>query len=294
MSSHHSRPLLGIALALCAGACFALLDTTAKHVATTVPVLMALAVRYVLQAVFSSTLLMVARQHAPMRTHRWGLQLLRSVLLLGSSVAGLFSLKEIPLAEFTAILMMMPLMVSVVAVLVMKEKLDATGWVLLALSFSGALLIVRPGGAADGWGALFALLCVAQAVAYQLLTGFLGRSEHPTTTHLITMWSAAVLFAVTLPWSWSAVSSASTWGLMALMALLGAVGHWLLAHAFRHTPASVLAPFQYAGLLWATLLGWIVFDQFPDPVATSGIVLIVTCGLWDTRRQIRRSSARPT
>ena len=289
MSPHHGRPLLGIGLVLGAGACFTLLDTTAKHVVATVPVLMALTVRYLLQAVFSSGLLMAAGQSAPMRTRRKGLQLLRGVLLLGSSVAAIFSLKHIPLAEFTAIAMITPLLVSLIAVFVMKESLDATGWALLALSFTGTLLIVRPGGAAAGWGAVFALICVAQAVAYQLVTGILGRSEHPTTTHLITMWTAAALFTLTLPWSWSTVDSPAMWGWMALMALLGAVGHLLLAHAYRHAAASTLAPFHYASLLWATALGWLVFDQLPDTVAATGMALITACGLVNTRRQMRRS-----
>jgi drug/metabolite transporter (DMT)-like permease len=279
---------LGIALILVSGACFALLDTTAKHVVATVPVLMALAVRYVLQAIFSSTLLMAANQHAPLRTNRLGLQLLRSVLLLGSSVAALFSLKHIPLAEFTAIIMLTPLMVSVIAVVVMKEKLDGAGWLLLALSFAGTLLIVRPGGAASGWGAVFALICVSQSVAYQLLSGVLGRSDNPTSTHLITMWSAAVLFTLTLPWSWSPIEDPATWSWLAFMGLMGAMGHWFLAHAFRHAPASTLAPFNYANLFWAMLLGWSVFGQFPDAIAATGMALIAACGLINTRRHMRR------
>jgi drug/metabolite transporter (DMT)-like permease len=286
--THHSRPLLGIALILVSGACFALLDTAAKHVVATVPVLMALAVRYVLQAIFSSSLLMAAKQHAPLRTNRLGLQLLRSVLLLGSSVAALFSLKHMPLAEFVAIIMLTPLMVSVIAVVVMKEKLDGAGWLLLALSFAGTLLIVRPGGAASGWGAVFALICVSQSVAYQLLSGVLGRSDNPTSTHLITMWSAAVLFTLTLPWSWSPIEHPATWAWLAFMGLMGAMGHWFLAHAFRHAPASTLAPFNYANLLWATLLGWSVFGQFPDAISATGMALIAACGLMNTRRHMRR------
>lgn len=286
--THHSRPLLGIALFLGSGACFALLDATAKHVMVTVPVLMALAVRFVLQAIFSSTLLMTAKQHAPLRTNRLGLQLLRSVLLLGSSAAALSSLKYMPLAEFSAIIMLTPLMVSVIAVVVMKEKLDGAGWLLLVLSFAGTLLILRPGGSASGWGALFALICVSNAVAYQLLSGVLGRSDNPTSTHLITMWSAAALINLTLPWSWSPIEHPATWAWLAFMGLFGALGHWFLAHAFRHAPASTLAPFNYASLLWATLLGWSVFGQFPDAIAATGMALIAVCGLINTRRHMRR------
>lgn len=271
-----------------AGACFALLDTTAKHVLLTVPVLMILAVRYTLQAVFSSALLIAAKQHVSMRTRRPGLQFLRSVLLLGSSVASLSSLKLIPLAEFTAIVMLTPLVVSVFAVVFLKERLDGAGWLLLVLSFVGTLLIVRPGGAASGWGAVFALICVAQAAAYQLLSGILGRTDHPTSTHLITMWSAALLFVLSLPWSWTPINSPTTWAWLCWMALMGALGHWLLAHAFRYAPASTLAPFNYASLLWTTLLGWVVFDHLPDAWAAWGMGMIAVCGCVHTLRHMHR------
>lgn len=292
MTTHHTRPLLGIGLLLGAGACFTVLDATAKHVVATVPVLMALTVRYLLQAIFSSTLLRAAGQHAPMRTQRLGLQLLRGVLLLGSSISAVFSLKYMPLAEFTAICLITPLLVSLIAVVVMKEKLDALGWALLGASFLGTLLIVRPGSAAWNWGAVYALTCVVQAVAYQLVTGVLGRSEHPTTTHLITMWTAAALFTVMLPWSWSPVDSAAMWGWMAFMGLIGAVGHLMLAHAYRHASASALAPFNYASLVWATVFGWAIFGQLPDAIAATGMALIAACGLVNTRRQMRRAGNR--
>lgn len=271
-----------------AGACFALLDTTAKHVLMTVPVLMVLAVRYTLQAIFSSVFLVAARQHVSVRTRRPGLQLLRSILLMGSSLASLSSLQLIPLAEFTAIVMLTPLMVSVFAVVALKERLDGTSWLLLALSFLGTLLIVRPGGSASGWGAVFALICVVQAAAYQLLSGVLGRTDHPTSTHLITMWIAALWFVVSLPWNWTSIDSATTWAWLCWMALMGALGHWLLAHAFRHAPASTLAPFNYATLLWATLLGWAVFGHWPDAWATVGMVMIAVCGCVHTLRHVRR------
>ncbi len=270
------------------GACFALLDTTAKHVLVTVPVLMVLAVRYALQALFSSALLVAAGQHVKVRTRRPGLQFLRSVLLLGSSVASLSSLKLIPLAEFTAIVMITPIMVSVFAVVVLKEKLDGAGWLLLALSFVGTLLIVRPNGSVSALGAAFAMICVAQAAAYQLLSGILGRTDHPTSTHLITMWSAALLFVLSLPWSWTPIESPATWAWLCWMALMGALGHWLLAHAFRYAPASTLAPFNYASMLWATALGWAVFGHLPDTWSALGMGMIAVCGCVHTLRHVRR------
>ena len=289
MSEHHTRPLLGIVLLLGAGACFTVLDAAAKHVIAVVPVMMALSVRYVLQSALSSVLLRLAGQHRVPPARRWALQGLRGVLLLASSLMAVLAIQRMPLAEFTAIVLLTPLVVSIVAVLVMKEHLDATGWGLLAVSFAGTLLIVRPGGAVGGMAAVYAFSCVVLSVSYHLVTGVLGRSDHPTTTHLITTWTATALLLLMLPWNWASVPSWTLWAWMGFMGLAGAFGHLMMAHAYRHAPAATLAPFQYVSLVWATLLGWAVFGHLPDTLAATGMALIAACGLVNTRRQMRRA-----
>lgn len=288
MSEIHGRPLLGIALLVGSGVCFTLLDAAAKHVIAVVPVMMALSARYLLQSVLSSALLRLAGQHRVPPARRWALQLLRGVLLLASSVMAVLAIERMPLAEFTAIVLLTPLVVSLVAVLVMKESLDSAGWGLLALSFAGTLLIVRPGGAVEGVAAAYTLCCVVLSVSYHLLTGVLGRSEHPTTTHLISTWTATALLLLMLPWNWAPVGSMALWGWMGFMGLAGAFGHLMVAHAYRHAPASTLAPFQYVCLVWATLLGWAVFEHLPDRITFAGMALIAACGVVNTRRHMLR------
>lgn len=283
-----AHPWRGIALVLLAGLCFTIQDATAKHVVATVPALMLLWVRYVLQAAFSAAVLLPAQPRERLRTRRPGLQLLRSVLLLGSSVFAVFSLKHLPIAEFAAIVMVTPLLVSLLAVLFFKEQLSGAGWLLLLLSFAGTLLIVRPSGAVWGWAAIYPFVCMVLGAGYQLVTSRLGRAgEDPTTTHLLSMGGCALLFSLSAPLSWAPVGDPAMWGWLALLSVAGAAGHLLVAHAYRHAPATTLAPYGYSNLAWATLAGWWVFGQVPDGWSALGMSLIVCCGLLATRLHAR-------
>jgi drug/metabolite transporter (DMT)-like permease len=279
---------------LLAGACFIVLDATAKYLVATVPVLMVLWVRYVMQAVLSSALMAAAGQHTIVRTRHPWLQTLRGMLLLASSLMAVFSLKHMPLAEFTAVVMITPVVVSLFSVFVFSERLGKLGWSLLLLSFGGTLLIVKPTGSFYGWAALFPFACTVTAAMYQLVSARLGRTDPPTTTHLLSVWIAAGVATLGAPVAWSAVTDPLVWAWMAVMGLMGALGHLFLAHAYRHASASTLAPYHYASLVWAVLVGWLVFDHSPDVWAWAGIVLIVSCGLVKTRLQtqaLRRTIA---
>lgn len=281
---------------LLAGACFTVLDATAKYLVATVPVLMVLWVRYVMQAVLSSALMAAAGQHTIVRTRHAWLQAFRGLLLLASSLMAVFSLKYMPLAEFTAVVMITPVVVSLFSVVVFGERLGAVGWGLLATSFAGTLLIVKPAGSFYGWAALFPFACTVLAAMYQLVSARLGRTDPPTTTHLLSVWIAAGVATLGAPVAWSPVSDPAVWAWMGLMGLMGALGHLLLAHAYRHASALMLAPFHYASLIWAVLAGWLVFEHSPDAWAWAGIALIVSCGLFKTRLQARalRQSMAPS
>lgn len=279
---------------LLAGACFIVLDATAKYLVATVPVLMVLWVRYVMQAVLSSAIMAAAGQHTIVRTRHPWLQALRGLLLLASSLMAVFSLKHMPLAEFTAVVMVTPVVVSLFSVFVFGERLGPVGWALLLLSFGGTLLIVKPTGAHYGWAALFPFACTVLAATYQLVSARLGRTDPPSTTHLLSVWIAAGVATLGAPVAWSTVSDPVVWAWMGLMGLMGAIGHLFLAHAYRHASASTLAPYHYASLVWAVLVGWLVFEHSPDVWAWAGIALIVSCGLVKTRLQtqaLRRTKA---
>ena len=197
----------GIAYVVLAGACFAVLDSAAKYVAASVPVLMVLSIRYLLQALLSTAVLAPLRGRALLRTSQPWLQLLRGLLLMASTALAVLSLKLMPIGEFTAIIMVTPMAVTILAVTVLKERIAPLHWVFVAGGFVGTLMIIRPGGQDLGWAALLPLGCVLSNSVFQLLTSHLGKSENPATTHFCSVWVAAALATLALPLTWTLVDS---------------------------------------------------------------------------------------
>ncbi len=274
--AHHS--LGGMLLALTALACFATLDTSAKVVALTLPVLLGLWFRYVFQAVITTAVMWPQRGRSLFHTCRLGAQLLRGVLLLVTSLFTFLSVKYLPVGEFTAIAMITPLVVTLLAATLLGEHVSRRRWVLVAGGFVGTLIIVRPGGALFGWHTLLPLTMVATYSAFQILTGKLVKTEDAVTLHVYTGWVGAVLASLALPFIWVMPQSATEWTALTLMGLMGTIGHFLLILAYRRAPAASLMPLLYVQIAFAMLAGWIVFSHVPDGWSLLGMGLIAFCG----------------
>ena len=270
--------LAGIALALLAVACFAVLDTTTKFVGATVPVLMALWFRYAFQAVASTAVVLPQRGWSALKTAHPRFQLLRGLLLLLTSLFAFFSLKYMPVGEFTAIVMITPLVVTLLAATRLKERVSILRWVLVAGGFAGTLVIIRPGSQAFEWTLLLPLGLVATNAWFQLLTSQLAKTEDPFTMQIYTGWVGTVAASVALPFVWTSALPWHLWGAMLLMGFMGTVGHFLLIHAYVRAPTSTITPYLYAQIGFAMLGGWFMFSHVPDALAFAGIALIAVCG----------------
>jgi len=270
--------LAGIALVLGACACFAALDTTTKVVGATAPMLMALWVRYAFQAVATTAAVLPQRGLQVLRTRHLPFQCLRGLLLLTSSMLAYLSLRYLPVGEFTAIMMIAPLVVTLLAATFLKERVSALRWTLVAGGFAGTLVIIRPGGESFSWAMLLPLGLVASNAWFQAITSKLARTEDPVTMHLYTGWVGTLLASLALPSVWQPGLGAWTWAGMALMGLSATVGHFLLILAYRNTPASTLTPYLYSQIGFAMLGGWLVFTHVPDGWSLFGMGLIALCG----------------
>ncbi len=297
MSHHQGTALRGIGLMVLATLFFAILDTTAKFTAAAVPIVMALAVRYLFQAVLSTLFLVPVHGRALLQVNHPRLQMVRGALLTLTTLLALLALKSMPVGEFAAIVMIAPMLVTVLAGRFLKEKVAGIQWLFVLGGLAGTLLIIRPGGHAGlGWPALSALACMIASTVFQLLSSHLGRLENPSTTHFWSVWFGALLGAAVLPWSWAQVDSAWLWAMMLLMGAAGAAGHFVLAQAYRHAPASALMPYMYCSIGFAVLAGRVVFGHVPDLWAWAGISLIVGCGItsaWWTARKSRVAAMLP-
>ncbi len=276
---------LGVALAIASTACFALLDTVSKQVGLLVPVVMAIWCRFAVQTLMTGLLLWprLGRRMWAMQAPRW--HVARGLLMLCSGSVAFMSLRHIPVGEFTAVLTLVPLVITLLASLLLHEHVSRTTWLLLIGGLCGALVIIRPHGDTFDMHLLWPLLLVLINASYQILTSRMVRTEDPGTMHFITGLICLVGASVLVPTFWVPVADPFTWLLIALMGVFGSLGHYVMIQAYQCAPASTLTPYMYAQIAFATLAGWVAFDHVPDATTTLGIALIVTCALLGLRQR---------
>jgi drug/metabolite transporter (DMT)-like permease len=285
--------MTGIALVLGAGACFSALDTTTKGVSASVPLLMALWFRYAFQAVATTAVVLPWRGTSVLRTRKLAFQCLRGVLLLTSSLLAFLSLRYMPVGEFTAIVMIAPLAVTLLAATVLKEHVSPLRWSLVAGGFAGTLVIIRPGGESFTWAMLLPLGLVVSNAWFQVLTSKMARTEDPVTMHLYTGWVGTLLSSVALPFVWTPLDDPWLWAGLCFMGAMATVGHFMLILAYRNAPASTLTPYLYAQIAFAMLGGWLVFSHVPDGWSMLGMALIAACGAGGAWLTVRESRGAP-
>ena len=214
----------------------------------------------------------------------------RGLLLLCSSLMAFFSLRAMPVGEFTAIVMITPLAVTVLAAVWLKERVSLLRWLLVVGGFVGTLIIIRPGSQSYGWSALLPLGLVASNASFQVLTSKMARTEQAATMHFYTGWVGALVSALALPFVWVTLDSGQLWALLILMGTAATIGHFLLILAYGNAPATTLTPYLYMQIAFAMFFGWLVFAHLPDRWSVLGIALIAVCGAggaWLTARERR-------
>ncbi|WP_017906098.1 DMT family transporter [Pseudomonas asplenii] len=282
------QPLKGIALICGAVLLFASHDALSKYLSGFYPIVMVVWARYVVH-----TLLMLvvfvprAGFSAVVRTRRPGLQLLRALCLIGTSLLFTTGLRYIPLAEATSVNFLAPLLVTALSVPLLGERVSRGQWAAVIAGFVGVLIIIRPGSALFTPAILLPLCSALCFGFYQLLTRMLSGIDSPTTSNFLTGILNSLIMTAMLPFFWSAPTLVH--GLFMIgLGTCGMLGHLLLTQAFRHAPPAMLAPFSYGQILFAGMYGYLVFDHMPDVFAVIGIAVICLSGLlvaWGQRRR---------
>ncbi len=288
------QALRGILLVLLAVACFATLDTTSKFLSTSVPLAMAMWFRFTFQAVSTTAVVLPLKGLKGLRTQHPRFQLLRGLLLVASSALAFLSLRFVGVAEFTAIISLVPLIITVVAALKLRERVSWLRWALVLGGFVGTLIVIQPNADDFNWHTLLPLAVVVVSVGFQLMTSHLARTEDPAVTHLYTGWIGSLAASAALPFVWVQIDASAVWLALALVGVMGTVGHFMLILAYKHASPSTLTPYLYGQVVFAVLGGWLVFSQVPDRWSLLGIGLITLCGAlgtWLTVREQRSRSA---
>lgn len=293
--------LYGIAFVICATAAFATLDTATKYVSVAVPFAVVIWFRFGFQVLTTSIWLARTQGTWRLTSGHARLQIYRGVLLTGSSILAFFSLKLIPVSDFTALMMLTPLLMTVVAAVALKERISFLRWLMVLMGFVGAMIIIRPGNEAFTWGSLLPLILVFTSAGFQMLTYRLAKLDSAAVTHAYTGWIGFVISSAILPFAlqssfaaWSSASSVlgvSAWvvaSLLLLIAVFATLGHGFLILGYARAPVAVLTPYLYAQIPFAVLGGWLVFAHQLDGWTLLGIAIIAISGVigtWLTARE---------
>lgn len=275
----------GIVLAVLAMASLSVSDATSQWALLSVSPVMVLWFRYAVQALGTTVVLAPLRGRAMWRTRSWRWQWLRGLLMVSCSLLAFECLQRMPVAEFTATVMLTPLVLTALARFVMNEQVSPLRWLMVVGGLIGALLVIRPGGQVDsavGWMALMVVLTYA---VFQAVTSHMTRTEDPAVMQLYTGWVGWAVSSLLVVQAWVTPQSLQEWTLLLVIGLAATLGQYLLIVAFSKAPASLVSPFLYTGVGFSTLMGWWLFDHMPDAWALTGMALVVVCGVGSGRIQ---------
>jgi drug/metabolite transporter (DMT)-like permease len=232
-----------------------------------------------------------------LHTRQLRMQLLRGCLLVASSLFFMTALAHMPLADATALNYTTPTIVIVLAIVFLNERLTVSRMAFVVAGLAGMVMIVQPGAEIFRGTSLFALGSAACYAVYQITTRMLA-GEDPRVSLFYPALVGTLLMTFVWPWFGSRIDL--TWldvALLASIGVIGTIGHFLLILAFQRAPASALTPFTYIQVVFATLIGWLAYNDFPDSLTLAGMALIAGSGLlltWHERRRALIAAPEPT
>jgi drug/metabolite transporter (DMT)-like permease len=263
------------------------MDTMSKLLVRDYPVSQTLWVRY---GVFTLLALFLARRtgiRRAVRSRRPWLQAGRAVLGLGENAVFVLTFYYLPLADAHAIAATSPLMVIVLAAVLLREHAGMARWLSVGAGLAGVLLIVRPGWQGFHWPLLLPLSGALLWAIYQVLTRLVSATDSSETTILWTALSGFAVASLLGPWQWRAPDAAA-WALILGMAVLGSLSHYALIRALDYAQAGAVQPYSYSLLVWAAVLGALVFGDIPDGWTVAGGAIVVLSGIYSWSRDRAR------
>jgi RarD protein len=283
--TRHSHSLRGPLLIMMAVAMFVVMDTTSKYLSRFYPVPAIVWARYFFHVLLVVIALGPRLGWGLVRTRRLRVQLVRGLLLAGSTLFFVFAIKQMPLAETSSITFIAPVLVTLMGAFFLKEKVETARWLAVAGGFVGVLIIIRPGGGVFTWASMLPLCCAACFACYQILTRKVANLESPYTSIFYSGVVGSVIMSLTLPYFWIRPQSLYHGLLFVLVGIIGGLSHLVLIKAYDYAPASRLAPFSYTQLIWVTAMGYLVFGHFPDHWSLIGIAVIMASGIYIATHQ---------
>lgn len=273
---------------------FGCLDTTAKYLVTRqhVPLVQVVWLRFMGQLAVIILVVGIVSVPRLLTTRRLAAQLFRSGLMLMSTVCNFAALQTLRLDQTLTIQFLAPLIVALLAGPLLGEWVGWRRMLAILTGFAGILVVIRPGFAEIPPGVPYALGCMLAYVFFMLVTRYISAYDPAEVTLTYSMLAGVTLLAPSAIQGWVWPADGFTWLLIASLGAWAALGHLIFIIAYRHAPASVLAPFIYSQLLAMTALGFLVFGDLPDRWTVVGSTIVIASGIYLAHRERIRKQTR--
>jgi drug/metabolite transporter (DMT)-like permease len=284
------QPVKAILLMVSAVLVFSCTDGLSKFLTADYPPVLVIWGRYLWSLALLLPLAALRWQERPLRTRRVSHQLARGACMVGSGLFFVSGLAHLPLAQATATSFVTPLIVTALSIPLLGEQVGIRRWLAIAIGFAGVLIIVRPVGSGFDPAALWPVLSSAAWALAMILTRLMRLAEPPLTMLTYTTLVGALGMSLPALLVWQDMS-ASAWGLLLICGAFSLVAQYLQLHAFRHGPASMLAPFSYCSIIGSTTIGVVAFGNFPDFWTWIGTAIVIASGIYTWHRERVRARA---
>ncbi len=216
--------------------------------------------------------------------------------LIGNLAMAVFflSLAWLPLADATALSFSSPLFTTALSVPLLREPVGMHRWSAVAVGLVGVIIMTHPSGAwfthGAGAGAAMGLLAGFMSALMMITIRQLSRTEPSVTIVFYFVLIGSLGYGAALPFFWTRPVGWEWVGLVAI-GLVGGASQLVMTHAYRHAPASLLAPFGYVAIVWSTLFGYLIWNQLPGSRVLTGAAIVIASGLYIIYREARRQAA---
>lgn len=301
MSSPHAlavpartdRPLLGILFMCAAASLFPVMNGFAKLMSRDYSSEQVVWARTVSHLVFALALVVPRHGWRIVHTRRPGVQLMRSLLLIGSTFLFFSAIRFVPIAQAASISFIAPLIVVLLAGPMLGERILLSRVVAVTVGFLGVLVVIRPGAAVFQWASLLIVGSAACFAVYQILTRRVAGIDRPETSVVYSALVGSVLMSLVVPFAWRTPASWTDVALLGSLGVIGGLGHYCVARAMTYAAANLLSPFQYWQMVGSVIVGWWLFSEMPDAWTWVGSALIIGAGIYVGITTRERPVTRP-
>ena len=219
---------------------------------------------------------------------------IRAIIGTLSLVTTFYAYSLMPMADATALLFTASLFIPVLGVIFLKETVGPYRWAAVAIGFIGVVIMSRPSGDAYTLGIIVCLVAALMHAILQIIVRYLGRYESTETIAFYFFVIGLILTALPLPFI-AVRPTLSEVPLLVGVGLSGAAAQWLLTFAFRNAKAAIITVFNYSSIVWATLFGWMIWNEWPLPAVMLGAAIVIASNIliiWRESRLDRISDSR--